>query len=231
MYIILKNIKCNTTNFDKRVNCIINDLKINYNDIKKNLNLSNKRFKFIGINGNKPCKLNYRSLNKLENEIQRELKIKVSKDKHDLDFVFLKRTDGRMYLLVKLSYNRITEKTLEKWILRPEVSYLLSSLADIRETNIILDPLAGSGAISKEIIKYYKYNMIFAFELDETKYNKLKNEFKSNNKNFHIKNLDTLDFKFFNDNFIYVVITCPPWNIFEHKNENYTNFYVKCWKN
>lgn len=114
VYIILKNIKCNTTNFDKSVNCIINDLKINYNDIKKNLNLSNKRFKFIGINGNKSCKLNYRSLNKLENEIQRELKIKVSKDKHDLDFVFLKRTEGMMYLLVKLSYNRITEKALEK---------------------------------------------------------------------------------------------------------------------
>lgn len=88
VYIILKNIKCNTTNFDKNVNCIINDLKINYNDIKKNLNLSNKRFKFIGINGNKSCKLNYRSLNKLENEIQRELKIKVIKDKHDLDLYF-----------------------------------------------------------------------------------------------------------------------------------------------
>lgn len=70
--------------------------------------------------------------------------------------------------------------------------------------------------------------MIFAFELDETKYNKLKNEFKSNNKNFHIKNLDALDLKFFNDNFIDAVITDPPWNIFEHKNENYTNFYVKC---
>ncbi len=70
--------------------------------------------------------------------------------------------------------------------------------------------------------------MIFAFELDETKYNKLKNEFKSNNKNFHIKNLDALDLKFFNDNFIDAVITDPPWNIFEYKNENYTNFYVKC---
>lgn len=110
VYILLKNIKCNSADFDKGVNCIINDLKINYNEIKKNLNLVNKRFKFIGINGNQPCKLNYRSLNKLEIEIQKNLKIRLSKDKHDLDFVFLKRTDDMMYLLVKLSYNRITEK-------------------------------------------------------------------------------------------------------------------------
>ncbi len=40
VYLLLKDIKCNTTNFDKSVNSIINDLKINYNDIKKNLNLS-----------------------------------------------------------------------------------------------------------------------------------------------------------------------------------------------
>lgn len=45
VYLLLKSIKCNTTDFDKNVNSIIKELKINYNDIKKNLNLVNKKFK------------------------------------------------------------------------------------------------------------------------------------------------------------------------------------------
>lgn len=132
-----------------------------------------------------------------------------------------------MYLLVKLSYSRVTEKILEKGALRPEVSYLLSSLANIKETDVILDPFAGSGAIPKEIIKYYKYNMIFASELDEVKYNKLKKEYKGNSKKIYIKNYNALDLNFFKDNFIDVVITDPPWNVYEHKEEDYTIFYIQ----
>lgn len=208
VYLLLKEKKNNTTDFDKCVSDILNGLKINYDDIRKNLKeIKARSFKFIGINGNQPCKLDYRNLSRLENEMQKILGIKVSRDKHDLDFVFLKRNNGIMYFLLKLSYNRKTEKDLEKGTLRPEVSYLLSSLADIKETDIILDPFAGSGSIPKEIIKHYKYNMIFASELDEEKYNKLKKEFKGNNKNFFIKNIDALNMEFFKDNFIDIVIT------------------------
>lgn len=228
VYLLLKEKKNNTTDFDKCVSDILNGLKINYDDIRKNLKeIKARSFKFIGINGNQPCKLDYRNLSRLENEMQKILGIKVSRDKHDLDFVFLKRNNGIMYFLLKLSYNRKTEKDLEKGTLRPEVSYLLSSLADIKETDIILDPFAGSGSILKEIIKHYKYNMIFASELDEEKYNKLKKEFKGNNKNFFIKNIDALNMEFFKDNFIDIVITDPPWNVYDHKDKNYTDFYFK----
>ena len=140
VYLLLKNKKVNTIDYDKCVNEIINGLKINYDDIRKNLgNINNKSFKFISIDGNQPCKLNYRNLSKLEMEIQKNLNLKVSKSKkHDIDFVFLRRNDGNMYLLLKLSYNRTTEKDLEKGALRPEVSYLLSFLANIKENDIIL---------------------------------------------------------------------------------------------
>lgn len=180
------------------------------------------------MDGNQPCKLNYRNLSKLEMEIQKNLNLKVSKSKkHDLDFVFLRRNDGNMYLLLKLSYNRTTEKDLEKGALRPEVSYLLSSLANIKENDIILDPFTGSGAIPKEIIKHFKYNMIFASELDEEKYNKLKKKFKGNNKKIYIKNFNALNMNFFEDNFIDTIVTDPPWNIYECKEEDYTEFYLK----
>lgn len=229
VYLLLKNKKVNTIDYDKCVNEIINGLKINYDDIRKNLgNINDKSFKFISIDGNQPCKLNYRNLSKLEMEIQKNLNLKVSKSKkHDLDFVFLRRNDGNMYLLLKLSYNRTTEKDLEKGALRPEVSYLLSFLANIKENDIILDPFTGSGAIPKEIIKHFKYNMIFASELDEEKYNKLKKKFKGNNKKIYIKNFNALNMNFFEDNFIDTIVTDPPWNIYERKEEDYTEFYLK----
>lgn len=228
VYLLLKFNQCNSDNFDSNVNNIINGLKIDYETIKKNLKGINCRnFKIIGINGNQPSKLNYKNLTGLEYEIQNKLKIRPSKDKHDLDFVFLERTDGMMYFLLKLSYNRVTEKKLEQGSLRPEVSYLLSSLADIKETDIILDPFAGNGSIPKEIMKRYKYNMLFASELDLEKYNKLKKEYKGNAKKFFIKNFDAIDMSFFNDNFIDAVITDPPWNAFEHTDKDYTDFYYK----
>lgn len=72
VYLLLKNKKVNTIDYDKCVNEIINGLKINYDDIRKNLgNINNKSFKFISIDGNQPCKLNYRNLSKLEMEIQK----------------------------------------------------------------------------------------------------------------------------------------------------------------
>lgn len=228
VYLLLKSNECNSNDFDSNVNNIINGLKLDYDAIKKNLQgINSRNFKLIGINGNQPCKLNYKTLFKLENEIQNRLRIKPSKDRHDLDFVFLERTDGMMYFLLKLSYNRVNEKNLEQGSLRPEVSYLLSSLADIKETDIILDPFTGSGSIPKEIMKRFKYNMLFASELDEEKYNRLKKEYKGNDKKFYIKNFDALDMPFFKDNFIDAVITDPPWNVFEHIDKDYTDFYYK----
>lgn len=228
VYVLIKSIKCNTTNFDKNVSTLVNEIRIEYKKIKYYIKkMNSKSFKIISIDGNQPCKIDYNKVSKLENNIKMNLGLVVSKKKHDLDFVFLQRTNGMMYFLLKLSYNRVTEKKIEQGSLRPEVAYLLSSLADIKETDIILDPFTGSGAIPKEIMKRYKYNMIFASEIDNEKYAKLKKEFKNNSKYFFVKNFDALDMNFFENNFIDCVVTDPPWNIFEHENKSYTEFYYK----
>ena len=60
----------------------------------------------------------------------------ISKEKHDLDFVFLRRKDNNLYFLLKLSYNRVTENNLKAGMLKPEVAYLLSSLVNITEKGI-----------------------------------------------------------------------------------------------
>ena len=226
VYLLLAKDICVSSDFNENVSHMLKKVKLDYRVIRNNIcDLKKRDFKILSINGNQPCKINYSISTRLELDIQNNLNMKMSKEKHDIDFVFLQRTDGNIYFLLKLSYNRINEKNLDQGSLRPEVAYLLSSLASIKETDIILDPFAGSGAIPKEIIKRFKYNMIFASDISEEKYEKLKSEFKNNNKHFYIKNFDALEMPFFKDDFIDVVVTDPPWNIYEHENKNYTSFY------
>ncbi len=228
VYLLLESGICYSDEINDNISFLIKNINIDYNSIKKNIDLNrNKSFKILAINGNQPAKVDYRNLSNIENEIEYGLGLRVSKEKHDLDFLFLQRNDGKIYFLLKLTYNRITEKQLEKGSLRPEVAYLLSYIANIKENDIVFDPFTGSAAIPKIIMKRIKYNMMFASELNVEKFEKLKKEYKGNNKHFYLKNFDALDLSFFNDDFIDVIVTDPPWNIFNHDDSDYVEFYYK----
>lgn len=228
VYLLLDMYKYSNYDFNNNISEMIKKINLNYSEIK--LNLSGKKynnFKIIGILKNQPCSIDYNNILKLEKNISKGLKINVGQRKHDLDFIFLQRNEDYIYFLLKLTYNRKTEKDLKKGTLRPELSYLLADYADIKEDDIVLDPFCGSGAIPKEIVKHFKYNMCFASDIDEAKIQLLKNEYKKNNKKLFIKNLDALDLNKFDDNFIDVIVTDPPWNIYEKSNTDFKQFYLK----
>ena len=50
---------------------------------------------------------------------------------------------------------------------------------------------------------------------------------KENNKKLFIKKRDALDLSYFEDNFIDVIITDPPWNIYNKQDINFEKFYEK----
>lgn len=130
-----------------------------------------------------------------------------------------------MLCLLKLSNNRITEKNLQQGTLRPELAYSLSRIAGIKENDIVMDMFCGFGSIPKAIIKHYKYNMIFASDIDEEKIVLLKKEFKNNNKKLYIKQRDALNLCYFEDGFIDKIITDPPWNFYDKQNIPFVEFY------
>ena len=226
VYLLLDSIKVKTNNIDNNICLLISKANIDFKTINIFLKqIKHRSFKIKAINGNQPAKINYANLVVLENKIEKNTLMKIEKNS-DIDFVFIQRSEGYMYFLMKLTYNRITEKNLKQGSLRPEVCYLLSKLANIQEMDIVLDPFCGSGAIPKEIVKHFKYNMCFASDIDESKVSVLKKEYKNNNKKFFIKVADGLNLDRYEDNFIDAIITDPPWNIYNKSSDNFEKFYI-----
>lgn len=227
---LLLGIKINkdSNSFNNDMNNLIQQLKMDFSAIKKHIkDIKSRNFKILSIDKNQPVSINYNIVNKLENSIIKNLNIKLNKKNPDLEFIFLRRTEGFMLFMLKLTYNRITEKKLAKGELRPELAYILSALADLKNTDIVMDPFCGHGSIPKQIIKNFKYNMCFASDNNEELILKLKNEYKKNNKKLFIKQRNALELSYFEDDFIDAIITDPPWNIYNSQNENFTNFYEK----
>lgn len=204
----------------------VNHGKINAAGIANNVKLlPSKSFKILPFDSNSPISINFDVIKKIEQQIQHELGIKVEFKKHDFDIVLSRRREGIFLLLFKLTYNRLTEKDLPKGALRPELCNILSAVADIKPNDIILDSFCGHGSIPKEIVKHFKYNMLFAGDIDANLIEKLKTEFKKNKKNLFIKQRDALHLDYFENGFFDKIITDPPWNLYNSKDEDFSGFY------
>lgn len=215
-------------NFQHSVNALLKKIQIDNNAIKSVINTSKiKTFKIIAIDKNQPSTIDYSKIKSLENQIEKVVGIKTSFKKHDLDFIFMKRNDNLIMFLLKLTYNRITEKSLNQGELRPELAYLLSYISNIQANDVVMDPFCGYGSIPKQIVKNFKYQMIFASDIDDNLIKKFKLEYKNNNKKLFIKQRDALDLSYFQNSFIDKIITDPPWNIYNKTEENFKSFYLK----
>lgn len=226
VYLLINKINYKNDNFNNNVKDVIKT-KINYNDLKKYISEKNRTFKIKAFKENQPSKFDYRLVSNIENEIKSYLHLKVSNTPNN-EFIIQQRSEGIILFMLKISNNRLTEKDIAKGSLRPEMSYLLLSLANLTSNDIVLDPFFGSGSIPKTIVKYFNYNMCFASELNHECVESLKKEYKNNNKKLFIKEKDATNLDCFNNEFIDVIITDPPWNIFNRDESiNYVEFYNK----
>ncbi len=215
-------------NFNDDMNDLLKKIKLNYSLIREHLkNYKKYSFKILTIDKNQPVSINYKLINRLENDISNNLNLKLNKRNPDLEFLIIRRSEGIILFMLKLTYNRITEKTLHRGELRPELAYCLASLTDLDESKIVMDPFCGYGSIPKQIIKNFKYNMCFASDNNDSLVQELRHEYKNNTKKLFIKTRDALNLDYFEDGFIDVIITDPPWNIYGEQNEDFYLFYEK----
>lgn len=206
-------------NFTKKANVNINELK---KFIKKNSD-----FKILTIDKNQPTSVNFKLIEPLEKLIISKCGLRLNKRNPKTEFIILRRSEDFILFMLKISNNRQTEKTLKKGELRPELANLMISLSNLNDTDVVIDPFCGSGAISKEVIRHFPYNMCFASDIDDNLISILKKEYKENNKKLFIKKRDALDLSYFEDNFIDAIITDPPWNIYNKQDINFEKFYEK----
>lgn len=210
--------------FNKQLQHFVKNIKINYNVIRSILPF-NKSFKILTFDKNQPTKINYQIIETLEKSIQNNTQLKLGKSKHDIDIQIVNRSEGLMFCLIKLNNHKLNEKQIKQGSLKPELAYSLARIAEVKESDIVMDMFCGSGAIPKSIVRNFKYNMIFASDIDEEKTNPLKKEYKNNNKKLYIKQRDALDLNYFENDFIDKIITDPPWNIYNKQDIAFVDFY------
>jgi len=225
-YLVIDIKKCSNNNFNDEVKKLFSSNLYDLKNAKQYIK-NQKNFKILAFDKNLPTSLNYSIVKNIENNIKKDLNLKLGERKHDVDFIINRRSENYLLFMLKLTYNRLTEKDIHQGSLKPELSYLMCKIADIQETDVCMDMFCGSGSIPKQILKHFKYNMVFASDNNENNIIALKKEFKNNNKKLYIKNRNALDLSYFNNDFIDKIITDPPWNMFNASNENFVDFYAK----
>ena len=228
-YMVLAMDSTNSKNsYEDAIKKFVNKSEFDFKGVADNIHRGNDNtFKILPFDGNLPTSIDFGIIKELENRIKQKFGLKLGIKKHDFDIVLSRRSEGLVLLLFKLTYDRKTEKDLQHGALRPELCNILAWISDIKSDDIIMDPFCGHGSIPKEIVKHFKYNMLFASDIDADLIDKLKSEFKKNKKNLFIKQRDALNLGYFQDGFFDKIITDPPWNIYNSKDKDFSVFYEK----
>ena len=135
----------------------------------------------------------------------------------EAEFWLLSRSEGVSYCLYRLT---AVKKHCARGELRPELATLLCEASDPKPDDIVLDPFAGSGAISFARSRLQQsFHGIFASEVRSELVDAIKKKARKipNGKmqrSFFVRQQDFLSNTFQSDYFT-AIITDPPWGIFE----------------
>ena len=193
--------------------------------------LANKSYSYriITSKENKLVSVNNNILKNMEMKLSKIKGLYLNRSKADLEFWFLLRREKVGFFMLRLTKKASTEKILNKGELRPELCYILCSIAGVCKDDILLDPFCGYGSIPIARAFMFPYNMIFASDNDWEKVKKLKQRVKqlpkSKSKKFIVKHLNALNMSVFEDGFIDKIVTDPPWGIYEDVGMSIEVFY------
>lgn len=178
---------------------------------KINLNLG-KSFRVVFSKENELVSINKERLTKIENKIAKLNNLVVDRANPDFEFWFLERSEGNKFTGVRITKHPDYKTVLSKGQLRPELADLLCLISEPDGNDVVLDPLAGSGAISMAR-KNYPHKEIISGDIDP--------------QNQNIKKLDALNLKDFKNGSINKIITDPPWGVSIGLDLNLNDFYTK----
>ena len=130
------------------------------------------------------------------------------------------RREGFAFCGELISKREFTEKNLNKGELRPEIAYLMCCYADIQSDDVVLEPFCGYGSIPIQLEKRFACKKIYASDIDKEKINALQTE------HLVIQQSDAFELAHISDNSIDVIVTDPPWGLWENI-EDIEGFYKK----
>jgi tRNA G10 N-methylase Trm11 len=174
---------------------------------------------------NKFEKVPDRVLDIAEHSVKQNSALKIDRTNPGTEFWFIIRREGIGFFAQLLEKRGITEKSLRKGELRPELAYLLCSAAQIKPHHTVLDPFAGYGSIPRQILRHFKFKKMYINDIDKKLADKLRKSPLGENANTEITNVNAVNLAHIPDNSVDLIITDPPWGIFE-KLTDITEFYT-----
>lgn len=192
----------------------INSFIESLNDVNLKKCKNKRSFRVIISDQNNLVSVDNKLLTKLEQKISKETGNYVNRLKPDVEYWILKRSEGIILFMERISKHKSFDKQLNKGELRDDLCYFLNYLSSPAEEDIFLDPFCGSGAIIKSRIRNDKFNMVFGVDIEQSYIQELKGLYKKRN-NIIFKSMDFFNNKF-EDDFIDKIVTDPPWGIYEN---------------
>jgi len=223
-------------------NCIRQFINRNNNfneDVIKNNNKKIDTFRIVVLDENIPAAIDDRLRTQAENYISRLSGLKVSRSLPDTEFWFLYRRDYNSKQNFSVFMKRLTlrsswEKTLHKGELPPPLAWVLCRLAELKHSDVVLDPFCGYGSIPEAAFKYFHITNFIACDnnSEAAKYSTARFIKRKSARGMNCER----EFNFYRTDFaelpslldeksIDVIVTDPPWGHFKESNED--GFLVK----
>lgn len=186
--------------------------KIVLNQSLPEIEFSGRTFRIVFSFANELVSVQKRLLGKLEEKVSSRYRLSIDRTNPACEFWLLYREEGYGFFGLRLTKHPDWKKILAKGQLRPELANILCLLSEPSVGDIVLDPFAGSGAITKER-KRFPHKSIVAGDIYP--------------KDGSVKKLDALNLKQFQTGSVDKIITDPPWGISVGLNLNLEIFYIK----
>lgn len=150
----------------------------------------------------------------LEGKIAAMTHSRIDRVSPETEYWFLQRSEGVGFFCRLLGKRQATEKDLHPGELRPELAYLMASLAKLNRDSVVLDPFAGYGGIAKQVMQYFPHALLDLSDLDPERAQDLKKHF-GQQKTLRVSCQDALKLKSVPSSVVDAIITDPPWGYYE----------------
>lgn len=198
--------------------------------VKKYIPKKNRSFRIVTSQENQLVSVDNNLLKDLEELLSQTTGLAVNRTNPDGEIWFLWRREGYGFVGLRITKTPNYEKTLHKGELRPELANLMCLIAEPKNSDVILDPFAGYGAIPLECSKSFSVGKIMASEKDKGVFQLLQERVKKLDSKVIVGRWNALNLDALTDNSVDKIITDPPWGFYLEQDENLTNFYQQMLK-
>ena len=218
-FFVLKTMKGKGLNFPSLVGAVSSE--------KKYYLINKGTFRVRFQNENQFVKVDKNISKKAEETVLHNSKLHLDRLSPTTEIWYSIRREGFAFCGQLISKREFTEKNLNKGELRPEIAYLICCYADLNQDDVVAEPFCGYGSISVQLIKKFRFQKLFASDIDKEKISiYMQKKQLKDNPQIELSVNDAFVLPQIIDRSVDVVITDPPWGYFEQI-DDIGEFYKK----